>query len=79
MSTINPSCSDADIIFNEESVVVDRQDAKSAHSMLKQTDNQNYVCFRKDNKIAVICHVKPKNEDSNIEVRFFLLILRKKI
>ena len=62
------SPSAADIIFSTDSVSVDRQDNKTTHSMLKPTDNQNYVCYRKDNKIAIICHVKPKSEDLNIEV-----------
>lgn len=63
---------DADIIFNAETVVVDRQDTKTTHSMLKQTDNQSYVCYRKDNKIAILCHVMPKTENDNIEVCLFI-------
>ena len=67
-SAIDKDSSAPDIIFNKDSVCVDRQDNKTTHSALKQTDNQNYVCYRKDNKIAIICHVKPKLDNSNIEV-----------
>ena len=82
MSSQNENPNDVEIIFSDETVVVDRQDAKTTHSMLKQTDNQSYVCYRKDNKIAIICHVKPKCENSKIEVilafiYFFYYLLNK--
>lgn len=46
----------------EDTIVIDRQDnSKAVLAQLKQTDEQTrgFVCFRRDNKIAVKCMVTP--------------------
>jgi len=61
----------AKIIFSEESVSIDRQDTKNA-AALKPTDNRNFVCYRKDNKIAILCKVIPLIESEKIICSFVM-------
>ena len=59
----------AKILFNEESLTIDRNDAKNGVA-LKPSDNTNYVCYRKDNKIAIKCTVIPLIECDKLVVSF---------
>lgn len=54
----------------QDSVIIDRQDnSKVVPAQLKQTDEQTkgFVCFRRDNKIAVKCLVTPMTKPTNKE------------
>lgn len=58
----------ADIMFCEDTITIDRQDAKMPHAVLKPSDNRSYICYRKDNKVGVVCKVKPQDANSNVVV-----------
>lgn len=52
----------------QDSIVIDRQDnSKVISSQLKQTDEntRGFVCFRRDNKIAVKCLITPMSKKQN--------------
>lgn len=54
----------------QDSILIDRQDnSKVIMTQLKQTDEntRGFVCFRRDNKIAVKCMVTPLTEEQNLE------------
>lgn len=57
------------MLFNdEETLTIDRQDTKSLQAALKVTDNADYIVFRRDNKIAIKCHLVPLKDDTNLIV-----------
>ncbi len=62
-------CSSALIEFSNEQVTIDRQDTKNG--VLRATDNLDYICCRKDNKLFINCHVTPLRDDGgDVQVRF---------
>jgi hypothetical protein len=77
----NETDEDFKILFQNETVAIDRQDTKSPCAVLRQNDNPSFVCYRKDNKIAVFCDIIPLRDDRDVQVscltcsNFFLVAI----
>jgi hypothetical protein len=59
---------------NDIEVVIDRQDNAKSVATLKPSDSETngFVCFRRDNKIGVKCHVSPSGDISRVRCVFNL-------